>query len=145
MPNKKRCPWPTKNPLMVKYHDEEWGVPLHDDQKLFEFLSREYKMMLRAEEFKGGNEKVAKAAEKFRDDFAGAIADFVLMSDGKVLAGGKFKRQKKKKRPYYGGGAPGKPEEEKFLRAICYLPPEEYEALYKLAKGEAPRSAPSLT
>jgi DNA-3-methyladenine glycosylase I len=38
MKNKKRCPWPTKNPLMVKYHDEEWGVPLHDDQKLFEFL-----------------------------------------------------------------------------------------------------------
>jgi len=34
----KRCPWPTKNPLMVEYHDEEWGVPLHDDVKLFEFL-----------------------------------------------------------------------------------------------------------
>lgn len=27
-----------ENPLMQKYHDEEWGVPLHDDQKLFEFL-----------------------------------------------------------------------------------------------------------
>ncbi|MGK0209498.1 MAG: DNA-3-methyladenine glycosylase I [Patescibacteria group bacterium] len=36
-----RCPWPTKNPLMVKYHDTEWGVPLHDDQKLFEFLTLE--------------------------------------------------------------------------------------------------------
>lgn len=36
--DKKRCPWPTKNPLMVEYHDKEWGVPLHDDQKLFEFL-----------------------------------------------------------------------------------------------------------
>jgi hypothetical protein len=59
--------------------------------------SREYKMMLQAEAFKGGNEKVAKAAEKFRDDFAGAIADFVLMSDGEVLVGGKFKPQKKKK------------------------------------------------
>lgn len=33
-----RCEWGTKNPLMIKYHDEEWGVPLHDDQKLFEFL-----------------------------------------------------------------------------------------------------------
>jgi DNA-3-methyladenine glycosylase I len=36
--NKKRCPWPNKNPLMIKYHDQEWGVPIHDDQKLFEFL-----------------------------------------------------------------------------------------------------------
>ena len=35
---KKRCEWPGKNELMTKYHDEEWGVPLHDDKKLFEFL-----------------------------------------------------------------------------------------------------------
>lgn len=34
----KRCNWATKNDLMVKYHDEEWGVPLHDDNKLFEFF-----------------------------------------------------------------------------------------------------------
>jgi DNA-3-methyladenine glycosylase I len=33
----KRCTWP-KNELAIKYHDEEWGVPLHDEQKLFEFL-----------------------------------------------------------------------------------------------------------
>lgn len=35
---KKTCPWPGNNPLMIKYHDEEWGVPVHDDRKLFEFL-----------------------------------------------------------------------------------------------------------
>ena len=35
---KKRCPWPGADPLYVKYHDTEWGVPLHDDRKLFEFL-----------------------------------------------------------------------------------------------------------
>jgi len=34
----KRCEWGTSNDLMIKYHDEEWGVPLHDDQKLFEFF-----------------------------------------------------------------------------------------------------------
>lgn len=34
----KRCDWGTSNELMLKYHDEEWGVPLHDDQKLFEFF-----------------------------------------------------------------------------------------------------------
>lgn len=33
-----RCGWAQKNELMTKYHDEEWGKPLHDDQKLFEFL-----------------------------------------------------------------------------------------------------------
>ncbi|HPT32573.1 MAG TPA: DNA-3-methyladenine glycosylase I, partial [Prolixibacteraceae bacterium] len=32
------CNWPGNDPLMRKYHDEEWGVPLHDDRKLFEFL-----------------------------------------------------------------------------------------------------------
>jgi len=33
-----RCPWCGMEPLYVSYHDEEWGVPLHDDTKLFEFL-----------------------------------------------------------------------------------------------------------
>ena len=32
------CEWPTNNELMLKYHDEEWGVPLHDDRKIFEFM-----------------------------------------------------------------------------------------------------------
>ncbi len=36
-----RCAWAKKNELMAKYHDEEWGKPLHDDQKLFEFLIME--------------------------------------------------------------------------------------------------------
>jgi DNA-3-methyladenine glycosylase I len=33
-----RCQWAGNDPLYQKYHDEEWGVPLHDDQKLFEML-----------------------------------------------------------------------------------------------------------
>ncbi len=33
----RRCPWP-KTDLYVAYHDEEWGVPLHDDLRLFELL-----------------------------------------------------------------------------------------------------------
>ena len=32
------CQWAQSDPLMTQYHDEEWGTPLHDDQKLFEFL-----------------------------------------------------------------------------------------------------------
>ena len=37
MPTTARCPWPT-TPLYVSYHDTEWGVPLHDEHRLFEFL-----------------------------------------------------------------------------------------------------------
>ena len=33
-----RCAWPANDPLMIKYHDTEWGVPLHDDRRLFEFM-----------------------------------------------------------------------------------------------------------
>ncbi len=33
-----RCDWSLSDPIYVKYHDEEWGVPIHDDKKLFEFL-----------------------------------------------------------------------------------------------------------
>jgi DNA-3-methyladenine glycosylase I len=35
---KRRCPWPYGDPLMIAYHDEEWGIPVHDDRKHFEFL-----------------------------------------------------------------------------------------------------------
>lgn len=33
-----RCPWPSEDDLMIQYHDREWGVPLHNDRKLFEFM-----------------------------------------------------------------------------------------------------------
>ncbi|MGZ7118457.1 MAG: DNA-3-methyladenine glycosylase I, partial [Methanobacterium sp.] len=35
---KKRCPWGMGDPLMIEYHDKEWGVPVHEDRLLFEFL-----------------------------------------------------------------------------------------------------------
>jgi DNA-3-methyladenine glycosylase I len=35
---KTRCAWAGDDPLYVHYHDTEWGVPLHDDRRLFEFL-----------------------------------------------------------------------------------------------------------
>ena len=35
---KKSCTWPSNNPLMIDYHDREWGVPLHNDRKLFEYM-----------------------------------------------------------------------------------------------------------
>ena len=40
-PVKSRCEWAGTEPLMVAYHDDEWGVPTHDDAALFELLTLE--------------------------------------------------------------------------------------------------------
>jgi len=39
--NMKRCSWTGNDPLLIEYHDTEWGVPVYDDHKQFEFLSME--------------------------------------------------------------------------------------------------------
>ena len=36
--NNSRCGWAGDDPLYITYHDEEWGVPVHDDRRIFEFL-----------------------------------------------------------------------------------------------------------
>ncbi len=38
MTEKNRCAWAGTEPLYVRYHDTEWGLPLHEDRRLFEFL-----------------------------------------------------------------------------------------------------------
>jgi len=38
---KKRCQWTGEDPLYIKYHDEEWSVPVYDDIRLFEFITLE--------------------------------------------------------------------------------------------------------
>lgn len=38
MPNPKRCFWSVSHPLLIDYHDKEWGSPVHDDRAHFEFL-----------------------------------------------------------------------------------------------------------
>lgn len=37
-PEKVRCGWSQGDPLYIEYHDTEWGIPVHDDRRLFEFL-----------------------------------------------------------------------------------------------------------
>jgi DNA-3-methyladenine glycosylase I len=39
--DKPRCAWSASDPLYIAYHDHEWGVPLHDDKRLFEMLTLE--------------------------------------------------------------------------------------------------------
>ncbi|BAL99940.1 MULTISPECIES: DNA-3-methyladenine glycosylase I [Caldilinea] len=41
MSERRRCEWAENDPLYLAYHDEEWGVPVHDDRRLFEMLCLE--------------------------------------------------------------------------------------------------------
>ncbi len=59
-----RCPWPTTE-LYVAYHDEEWGVPVHDDQRLFEFL------VLEGAQAGLSWETILRKREAYRRAFAG--------------------------------------------------------------------------
>ena len=65
MKGKNRCGWCLKDPLYIRYHDEEWGRPVHDDKLLFEFLV--------LESFQAGLSwlTVLKKRENFRKAFAG--------------------------------------------------------------------------
>jgi DNA-3-methyladenine glycosylase I len=77
MKEKKRCPWPSNDLLMIKYHDKEWGRPLHDDKKLFEFLV--------LESFQAGLSwrTVLHKRENFRKAFANFDAKKVSKFDKK--------------------------------------------------------------
>ena len=58
-----RCDWSTRAPLFIAYHDTEWGVPIHDEQQLFEFLI--------LETFQAGlsRTKVLRKRDNFRKAF----------------------------------------------------------------------------
>jgi len=79
MKEKIRCGWATKSgdPLYIKYHDEEWGTAVHDDQKLFEFLI--------LESFQAGLSwlTILRKRENFRKAFAGFDPKKVARFDAK--------------------------------------------------------------
>ena len=93
----KRCPWSGTDPLYCEYHDREWGVPVHDDRKLFEFLILEgmqaglsWITILRKREnfrraFAGFDpEKIARFGKR---DVARLMADAgIIRNEQKVLA-----------------------------------------------------------
>lgn len=65
----KRCNWGTSSEIMIKYHDTEWGVPLHDDQKLFEFLVLEgFQAGLSWQIILNKRESFRKAFDNFRPE-----------------------------------------------------------------------------
>ncbi len=76
----KRCEWCLCNEKVTRYHDEEWGIPLHDDQKQFEFLMMEvmqcglnWNMMIQKREI-------------FRDCFDGFNYELVAAYDENDIA-----------------------------------------------------------
>ena len=76
-----RCPWANpKNPLYIEYHDHEWGVPEHDDRRLFELLI--------LEGFQAGlsRECILNRREGFRAAFDGFDPEKVAAYDEKKLA-----------------------------------------------------------
>ncbi len=74
-----RCPWPGVDPLYRKYHDEEWGVPLHDDLKLFEFL------VLEGMQAGLSWSTVLRKRENFRRLFAGFDPERVALFDSQRI------------------------------------------------------------
>lgn len=80
MPEKiQRCAWCLKDPLYIQYHDEEWGRPIHDDKRLFEFLV--------LESFQAGLSWliVLRKRENFRKAFAGFDVSKVARFDQKKV------------------------------------------------------------
>ncbi len=80
----RRCAWAHHSPLLQRYHDREWGVPLHNDQKLFEFL------VLEGMQAGLSWETILKKRDHFRTAFARfnprKVAGYVARDIGRLMA-----------------------------------------------------------
>ena len=78
---KKRCLWvDPEDPLSCEYHDREWGVPLHDDRKLFEFL------VLEGAQAGLNWMTILRKRENFRKAFDDFVPEKVARYDGRRIA-----------------------------------------------------------
>lgn len=75
-----RCAW-AKNDLAIQYHDAEWGVPAHDDGKLFEFL------ILEGAQAGLSWDTILRKRENYRAAFDGFDAEKIARYDAKKVAG----------------------------------------------------------
>lgn len=75
-----RCAWPGEDPLYVRYHDGEWGVPLHDDHSLFEFI------ILEGAQAGLSWITVLRKREAYREAFAGFDPEKVARYDRSKIA-----------------------------------------------------------
>jgi DNA-3-methyladenine glycosylase I len=74
-----RCPWP-KNELYIRYHDEEWGVPVHDDRHLFEML------ILEGAQAGLSWETILNKRENYRTAFSGFDPEKIARYDDAKIA-----------------------------------------------------------
>ncbi len=79
MSNRRRCGWSTSDPLYIKYHDEEWGVPVHNDRKLFEML------ILEGAQAGLSWITILRKRENYRKAFENFDADKIARYDGRKL------------------------------------------------------------
>ena len=83
MLSKMRCEWCGSDPSYVAYHDDEWGVPIHDDRRLFEFL------VLEGAQAGLSWLTILKKRENYRKAFHGfdyvRVADFAEADVGRLL------------------------------------------------------------
>ena len=77
---KSRCDW-AKNDLAIRYHDTEWGVPVHDDKKLFEFL------ILEGAQAGLSWDTILRKRENYRQAFDNFDAEKIARYDEKKVAG----------------------------------------------------------
>ncbi len=73
-----RCEW-AQSELMIRYHDEEWGVPVHDDRRLLEFL------ILEGAQAGLSWETILKKRDAYRAAFDGFDAETIAEYDGKTI------------------------------------------------------------
>jgi DNA-3-methyladenine glycosylase I len=76
--SRRRCQW-AKSDLMIQYHDEEWGVPVHNDRVLFEFL------ILEGAQAGLSWETVLRKRERYREVFDGFDAAKIAVYDAKKV------------------------------------------------------------
>jgi DNA-3-methyladenine glycosylase I len=77
----KRCPWSESNELEIAYHDSEWGVPVHDDRLLFEFL------ILEGAQAGLSWDTILKKRENYRAAFDHFNAEKIARYNTKKIAG----------------------------------------------------------
>ena len=74
-----RCSWPSEDPMMIVYHDKEWGVPIHDDKLIFEFL------ILEGMQAGLSWSTILHKRENFREAFDGFDVEKVARYDGRKV------------------------------------------------------------
>ena len=75
-----RCPWSGNNPLYIRYHDQEWGVPVHDEIRHFEFL------MLESAQAGLSWLTILRKRENYREAFDGFNPEKIASYDDRKIA-----------------------------------------------------------